>query len=246
MDGILQAELFATKGLEYAAVLVYLGFFVGFWRLLRNPEGEETGSEAAPKVSPAGAGEDPAGGRGGWFSLPQGFLFHQGHTWVRRDGEREVRVGMDEFTRKLLGPPASFSLPPVGAQLKQGDQGWAVEVDGKTIPILSPMDGEVVEVNPLALEAPREVLDQPYGQDGWLLKIRVREAESRTALANLLSGNLARAWIREVEERIRGMHSPELGLVLPDGGEPVDGLAQVLSPEDWDDLARSFLWPDPC
>lgn len=244
MDVILQADLFATKGMEYAAVLVYLGLLVGFWRILRNPARDEAGPETAPGGPLGGVRHGREGQTGGWFSLPEGFLFHQGHTWVRRDGEQEVRVGMDEFTRKLLGSPASFFLPSVGAQLRQGNQGWAVEVGGKTIPILSPIHGEVVEVNPLAVEAPGEIMDRPYDEDGWLLRIRLGETESRPVLTNLLSGALAGAWIRGVEEQIRSMHSPELGLALPDGGEPVDGLARALDPVRWDEVARRFLLAD--
>jgi glycine cleavage system H protein len=48
----------------------------------------------------------------------------------------------------------------------------------------------------------------------------------------------------EVEERIRTQHSGELGVVMPDGGVPVDGLARALSPEDWDKVARQFLLAD--
>ena len=245
MDVIAQAELFATKGMEYAAVLVYLGLFVGFWRLLWSPEEDEAGSETAPDGSHGRLGGEPEARKGGWFSLPDGFLFHQGHAWVRPEGHGVFRVGMDEFIRKLLGSRASsFRLPAEGVELSQGEEGWKVEVAGKALPILSPTDGEVVEVNPLALEEPETIMERPYADDGWLLKVRVSEAEARSSMTNLLSGAVARAWIRAVEERIRAMHSPELGLALPDGGEPVDGLARALHPERWDEVARELLLVD--
>jgi hypothetical protein len=171
---ILQADLFATKGMEYAAVLLYLGLFVGFWRLLRNPEeagvaaqmrggrhGDEAGAamdtqrqRAGPWTRREPAWTRPGAGARGWFTLPEGLLHHQGHTWVRPNGGRAVTVGMNEFARKLVGAPASITLPSVGTRLEQGHHAWELNIDGTVIPMLSPVDGEVLEMNPRALEAP--------------------------------------------------------------------------------------------
>lgn len=258
---ILQADLFATKGMEYVAVILYLGLFVGFWRLLRHPEDgareaiservvvDEAGitsSHGAPEAGHHGNGNGKGHGNGngrGWFQLPEGLFFHQGHTWVRPNGGTVVTVGMSEFARKLVGASMGLTLPAPGTRLEQGHNAWEVVVDGTSLPMLSPVDGEVLEVNTRALEAPRELLERPY-EDGWLLKVAVGDARSRASLKNLLAGSPARAWMAEIEERLRTLQSGELGAVMPDGGEPVDGLAQALSPEEWDRVAREFLLAD--
>jgi glycine cleavage system H protein len=150
---------------------------------------------------------------------------------------------MDEFSRRLLGSPSSLLLPEVGTQLKQGDRGWTVMVDGRAIPMFTPVEGEVVEVNELALESPETALQRPY-DDGWLLKVKVNP--ERCPLKNLLSGEVALAWLRRSEERVRAIPMGELGVALPDGGEPVDGFVRAMSPEGWDELAREMLWSDLC
>lgn len=227
------ADLFATKGLEYLLVISYLILLTAFWTLaMREP------SPARKKVREAARKRAR-----GWFHLPENFHFHQGHTWALKEAEGVLRVGMDEFSRRLLGNPSSLVLPEVGAQLEQGDLGWTVMVDGKPIQMLSPVTGQVLEVNRRVQETPEEALRKPY-DEGWLLKVRVNP--ERCPLRNLLSGELALTWLREKEEKIRAHPVGELGVVLPDGGAPVDGLARALSPDDWDALARSFLWPDPC
>jgi glycine cleavage system H protein len=154
-----------------------------------------------------------------------------------------VTVGMSEFARKLVGASLSVSLPPAGTRLRQGLPGWKVIVDGTSVPMLSPVDGEVLEVNARALEAQGDFLESPY-EDGWLLKVAVVDARSRASLKNLLAGSPAQAWMAEIEERLRTLQSGELGAVMPDGGEPVDGLARALSPEEWDRVAREFLLAD--
>jgi len=231
----MQTDLFATKGLEYLLVIGYLILLTGFWTLaLRAPRKAE---------AKAGARERSGARSGGWFSLPDGFHFHRGHAWALKEAPGLLRVGMDEFSRRLVGNPSSLVLPGVGDHLEQGGTGWTVVVDGKPIRMLSPVKGEVLEVNPAALETPEAALQDPYDK-GWLLKVRVDP--ERCPLRNLLSGNLALAWLRDAEEQIRTFPSGGLGVALPDGGEPVDGFARALAPERWDVLAEDFLRPGPC
>jgi glycine cleavage system H lipoate-binding protein len=228
----LHAELFATKGQEYLLVITYLVLLSGFWALLSGPDRERP----SPRRTAPGRVR-------GWFSLPAHLHFHQGHTWAAREADGVLRVGMDEFSRRLLGSPSALRLPEVGAELRQGGIGWTVWVDGKPIEMLSPVDGEVMDVNAMALEDPGGALERPY-DDGWLLKVRVNRVSC--PLKNLLTGEVAQAWIRTAEERIRTRSWGELGVVLPDGGEPVDGMAKAVSPEDWDAFAREFLLATPC
>ncbi|UCF20626.1 MAG: glycine cleavage system protein H [Gemmatimonadota bacterium] len=223
-------DIFATKGVEYLIVIAYLVVLVGFWKLLSVPR-EPTAARAQP---------DHSSGRR-WLHLRDGYYFHQGHSWAQLEEGDVVRVGVDDFAMRLLGRPATVDLPEVGAHLRQGEPGWQFEVDAKFIPMLSPVEGEVTEVNWEVQLSPDLASDEPYDR-GWLLKVRVPNA--RANLKNLLKGKLARAWIDEVLENLRRMRAGELGIVMPDGGIPVDGFARTLSPDRWDELARRFLLSD--
>lgn len=228
MQGIESIDIFATKGVEYVIVIGYLLVLIGFWRLLVKPTRREAEARTVPvAVRPVGT----------WFDTPEGVYFHQGHTWATPDDGDLVKVGMDDFARRLLGTPDGVALPRVGAGLSEGERAWAVDVAAESIPMLSPVSGEVVAVNDAVLESP-ELASDSYGH-GWLLKVRVPNRAA--ALKNLLSGRLARAWMADTVERLRAMPAGELGTVLPDGGMPVDGFARVLAPERWDEVAREFL-----
>jgi len=229
----MHTDIFATKGLEYLLVVAYLALLTVFWAFAMR----------APKPRAAKAEGTAKGKAQGWFTLPEDFHFHQGHTWAAKETHGILRIGMDEFSRKLLGNPSALHLPAIGARLEQGHTGWAVEVEGRSIDMLSPVNGEVIEVNTRVMGAPGDALLNPY-DDGWLMKVRTNP--ERCCLRNLLSGEVALAWLRDKEETIRMQHAGELGVVLPDGGTPVDGFAQAISPEGWDDLAREILVPDPC
>lgn len=220
MEGI---DIFATKGAEYIFCYSFLAVLVGFWWLL-NPRRRQVEQMAAAALP--------------WFQLREGAFFHQGHGWVLPAGGSEVLVGIDDFAQKLLGKAAGFTLPVVGTRLAQGERGWQVQVDGHAIPMLSPVDGEVVAVNTDVVGSPMLVNSEPYDR-GWLLKVKVPDPAAPAR--NLLSGKLAQVWMDGVTERLRETRTGELGIMLPDGGFPVDGFARALDPEGWDRVARELL-----
>ena len=37
------------------------------------------------------------------FSIPQGYCFHPGHTWVLKEAGENARVGIDSFAANLIG-----------------------------------------------------------------------------------------------------------------------------------------------
>jgi glycine cleavage system H protein len=224
-------DIFATKGIEYLIVLVCLVLLLGFWQLL-----------ARPRRSQANAASQAIQTRArGWFQVRDGVYYHQGHVSAQPEAERIVRVGMDDFATRLLGKPTSVQLPAVGERLKQGERGWAVEVNSKSIPVLSPVDGQVIAVNTDVLGRPDLLLAEPYDR-GWLLKVRVNKGRAR--LKNLLTGKLARVWMNQAVEQVRQMQVGALGIVMPDGGIPVDGFVRMLAPNHCEEVARQFLLSD--
>lgn len=230
---------FATKGIEYLIAVAFLLLLVGYWRMLSRPAG--LARPAAGLVSGAALRAAPEG----WFALREGHFFHQGHTWAAPESGTSdaaegavVRVGMDDFAQKLIGEPSSIHLPPVGASLNQGERAWKVDVDSGSVGMVSPVDGVVLSVNPEVGDRPDLVTHAPY-DDGWLMRVRVRDPG--TFRKNLLSGALAAAWMEDTKERLRTFSSDTLGVLLPDGGVPVQGFARALSPDGWIELAEEFL-----
>ncbi len=225
MGYLIYTDIFATKGIEYLLVIGFLIALILFWRLLRGSEIVPESGSYAP----------------GWFLVPEGLYFHQGHTWAKPERDGIVTVGMDDFAQKLVGKPAALALPRVGEVLEQAKSAWKVEVDGKTIEMLSPVQGEVVAVNEEVAKRPDMINADPY-QKGWLLKLKDRRLNAD--LKNLLSGKLARAWMEDVESALRERIYGDLSAALPDGGVPVSGIARSLDPENWDQVAREFLLTD--
>jgi glycine cleavage system H protein len=216
------ADIFATKGIEYLIVIGYLIVLVGVLWLLRDPAREVSGRLGRLVV--------------GLCHQPAEYCFHQGHTWAFPGEKKIVKVGMDECTLRLLGPPTAIDLPEVGARLAQGENAWEVKLGSSSVGMLSPVDGEVVVVNDAVVDSPNILCGDCYDQ-GWLMKVRV--PNYRRNQKNLMCESLARAWM---EGKLRAWRD-ELGLDFPDRSSSAgcDGLLRTVEPEAFDKLAREML-----
>jgi len=172
------------------------------------------------------------------YQLPEALYYHRGHTWARPIDGDTVLVGVDDFARRLLGHANSVRLPAVGTWLRQGAAGFGLDVDGRRAELVSPIEGEVLAVNPALAEKPGLATDDPYGR-GWLLKVRA--ADLGLGLRNLLSGSLARRFMEDAREGLDLRLMALSGSVLQDGGEPVADFARHLSSDDWRRLVGEFL-----
>ncbi|MEK7250522.1 MAG: glycine cleavage system protein H, partial [Bacteroidota bacterium] len=126
----------------------------------------------------------------------------------------------------------------IGARIGQGETGWELLDDSKSIAMLSPVNGEVIAVNEEIIKSPDLINQDPY-EKGWLLKVRA--PRMKTDLKNLLHGKLAGAWIEETVDALRERISGDLGVVLQDGGVPVVGIAKSISPDKWDEIVSEFF-----
>jgi glycine cleavage system H lipoate-binding protein len=221
-------DIYATKGIEYLIVIGFLATFVFFCRYLAIRGGESGEARRATELVE-------------WFRVPGEVHFHQGHGWVKPGNGDLVSVGLDDFAQKLVGRVDSIDLPPVGSRLAQGEKGWVLRTGDHAIPMLSPLDGEVVAVNEEAARSPEIVNEDPFGK-GWLLRVRpARLAANRT---NLLTGRLARRWTEEALHGLRSTMGGSLGPLYQDGGTTLPvyqnggaallGIARAMHGEGWE------------
>ena len=138
-------DIFATKGIEYLLVIIFLVMLVVYWRVLNWTM--RPAVETIPGHVPETGGRVGRRPGNAWFEAPPGYFFHQGHAWARPDREGVVTVGLDDFAQQLVGEPAEIELPPVGARLQQGEPAWKLHTGPRSVRMISPVDGEVVERN---------------------------------------------------------------------------------------------------
>jgi glycine cleavage system H protein len=188
----------------------------------------------APRTVPAQAGGDYVDG----FLVPEKLSYHPGHAWLLRERKNVVRVGADEFAAALLGKLEKIELPKPGQWIRQGQKVLSFYRDGRKTEMVSPTEGEVMEINAEALTNPSVVRQDPYGK-GWLVAVHVPDEENTGR--NLVPKGLVREWMREAVERLYARQPALAGAVAADGGRPAEDLLEAMPEVGWSEVTSEFF-----
>ena len=116
-------------------------------------------------------------------SYPDDLLYHPEHDWARIDGDEAV-LGITWFAVDALGELVHYEPPAVGARIAKDSSYGEVESVKAVSDLISPLSGEVLEVNQAVVDAPETVNEDPYGQ-GWLIRIRLSDPGEVSSLLDL-------------------------------------------------------------
>ncbi len=218
-------------------VILVLSFFVLFIVLdyfLNRRKAMAVVPMAASDTVPALEGGNYVDG----FYTPETVSYHAGHSWLVRERQNVVRIGADEFAAALAGKVEKIELPKPGQWVRQGQRIMAFLRNGQKTEMVSPTEGEVLEVNAELLSNPAMLREEPYGK-GWMFTIHVPDEENTGR--NLVPKRLVRDWMRESVERLYA-HQPALaGAVAADGGRPAEDLLAALPSADWKAVTGEFF-----
>jgi glycine cleavage system H protein len=166
-------------------------------------------------------------------------LFHPGHTWVQVQDAQAVMVGIDDFAQRFMGRLDSVVLK-AGVTVEQGEALAMLRHKGRELTVVAPVSGVLIEANSGIAGDPGVVNASPY-ERGWIARIKPSRLE--TEIRNLLTGAAAEKWREGLQAQMASWFAPKLGMVLQDGGEWVDNLSDLLTDEQWQELART-LFPE--
>ena len=118
-------------------------------------------------------------------SYPEELLYHPEHDWARIDGDEAV-LGITWHAQDALGELVHFEPPDVGATIGKDGSYGEVESVKAVSDLISPLSGEVLEVNRQVVDAPETVNEDPYGV-GWLIRIRMSDPDETGDLLSALA-----------------------------------------------------------
>jgi glycine cleavage system H protein len=116
-------------------------------------------------------------------SYPDDLRYHPEHDWVRIEGDTAT-FGITWFAQDALGELVHYEAPEVGSAVTSGQSYGEVESVKAVSEVISPLSGEVLEVNAGVVDAPETVNEDPYGE-GWLIRIRLSDPAEVGALLDL-------------------------------------------------------------
>ena len=96
--------------------------------------------------------------------------FTEEHEWLRVEGDLVV-VGITEHASSQLGDIVFIELPDEGIIVSKDDEIVVIESVKAASDILSPLDGQIVEINEMLVDEPSKVNEDPVG-DAWFFKMK--------------------------------------------------------------------------
>ncbi|MEO7213518.1 glycine cleavage system protein GcvH [Mucilaginibacter sp.] len=103
------------------------------------------------------------------MNFPAELKYTKDHEWIRVEGDIAT-IGITEFAQGELGDIVYVDINTVGQDVAKEDVFGTVEAVKTVSDLFMPLDGKVLEINPLLDSQPELVNTDPYG-DGWMVKI---------------------------------------------------------------------------
>lgn len=103
------------------------------------------------------------------MNFPEELKYSKSHEWVKDNGDGTFTIGITDFAQDALGDLVFANLPEEGDPVTAEEAFGDVESVKAVSDVMSPVTGEVVEINEELLDAPETINEDPYG--AWFIKV---------------------------------------------------------------------------
>jgi CheY-like chemotaxis protein len=174
------------------------------------------------------------------FGLPGGVFISAGHVWASVTVPGMVRLGMDDFARKMIGRIDRIELPAKGVSLKKGDRLFSIRQGSRGASFYAPVSGVVQDLN---VELPQHsdwLTQHPY-EKGWVCSMKPEHLSNE--LEKMKIGEKAAAWYQMEIARLKELLAPASGdpSAAPGGMPLVEGQLEEVDDSLWERFEQSFL-----
>lgn len=111
--------------------------------------------------------------------IEKNYRYSESHEWVKVEGDIAT-IGISDYAQHALGNIVYVDLPEVGDEVEAGEDFGAVESVKAASDLISPVSGEVIEINEELEETPELVNTDAFG--AWMIKVRMSNPEEIDSL----------------------------------------------------------------
>lgn len=172
------------------------------------------------------------------FSIPEGYGFHPGHTWMSKESPETARIGMDTFAGQMMGDPERVEIVGPNRWVRQGQKFMTVVAGGHGYDLLSPVEGVITAINDDVLHDPALLMRDPY-KNGWVAT--VKSPDLAINQKNLVQGPMVAPWMQNSVTRLNAMLGQLSPALAQDGGLPVGGILARVTSEIRQKLCKEFF-----
>ncbi|MEJ5351750.1 MAG: response regulator [Melioribacteraceae bacterium] len=182
-----------------------------------------------PEIEKVGKGE---------FAIPGGVFISDGHCWASVSQDGTVKVGIDDFAKKLIGKIDSIEFPNLGMTIEKGQPLFSIRQNKKSIQFLSPVSGLVKSINHELSENLEALEFTPYGKN-WICTIDADKLDLE--LQQLKIGKSAVAFYQEEIEKYINKMKEIVKKESPMEEEMYWGELENLEEKDWYIITGEFF-----
>lgn len=95
------------------------------------------------------------------------------HEWVKVEGDIAT-VGITDYAQHALGDIVYVDMPEEGDEVTAGEDFGAVESVKAASDLISPISGEVIEVNETLADQPGLINEDAFS--AWIMKVKLSDA----------------------------------------------------------------------
>jgi glycine cleavage system H protein len=114
------------------------------------------------------------------MNIPTDLKYTVEHEWIRIEGDEAV-IGVTDFAQEELGDVVFLEIETEGESLAKGEIFGTIEAVKTVSDLYMPLDGEVMEFNPVLEDKPELINSNPF-DEGWMIRIKLSDASQLDAL----------------------------------------------------------------
>lgn len=172
------------------------------------------------------------------FAIPGGVFISEGHCWVSVNQDGSVKIGIDDFAKKLIGKIDGIEFPNLGMNITKGQPLFSLKQSKKSIQFLSPVSGLVKSVNHDLAENLDALDFTPYDKN-WICVVDADKLD--TELQELKIGKSAVSFYQEEIEK----YMSKINEILKKEGETKKeiywGQLEKLEEKNWYLITSEFF-----
>ena len=109
----------------------------------------------------------------------EGLKYSETHEWVKIEDGIAI-IGVTDFAQKEMGDITYVAMPAEEDEVNAGEEFGALESVKASSDLISPVSGEVCEVNAELEDSPELINSDPYAN--WIIKVKISDESELDAL----------------------------------------------------------------
>lgn len=171
----------------------------------------------------------------GEFAIPGGVFISEGHCWAEIAQDGTVKVGIDDFAKKLIGKIDSIEFPNLGMNITKGQPLFSIKQGKRSVQFNSPVSGQVAKINH-ELADNIDALDYSTYQKNWIGVIDADKLDSELSLLKI-GKSAVNFYQDEIEKYIKRIKD----FIAKDESEIYWGQLENLEEKDWYIVTGEFF-----